>query len=426
MSPPRHARQGDPRPPGPSRMATSLPVSRILAILVIVLLAIAYVVVQFVRPLPSVTATASAPSASMPGAPTSLAWPSQGESAIGIEGEGLLSTAGAQTPTPLASVTKLMTAYLVLHDHPLGATASGPTITITPADVTTYQQDLHAGDSVVAVQAGERLSELQALEALLIPSGDNIATLLAEWDAGSEAAFVARMNAAAAKLGLSGTHYADASGVASGTDSTAASQVKLAMVDMSMPAFRAIVDMAQVTLPVAGLQYNVDKLLGTDGIVGVKTGFTTAAGGCFVFAANTKVGGKAVTVVGAVLRQFGTAAQPSALTEVFDASTALVKSADHALVQATVVHTGEALGHLDAPWTAMVALEATRAVTLTGLPGEKVTIRVVLPDEVHAPLALGHPLGSAVVEAGDERVTVPLVTSAALPSASLSWRLTDV
>lgn len=409
-------------------MATSLPVGRLVAAVVIVLLAVAYVVVQFVRPVPSVTASASTAAAktTMPGAPASLTWPSQGEAAIGIEGGGVLDASSTQTPTPLASVTKLMTAYLVLRDHPLQATASGPTITIGPADVATYQRDRQAGDSVVAVRSGEKLSELQALEALLIPSGDNIATLLADWDAKSETAFVAKMNATAKQLGLTDTHYTDASGVTPGTYSTATSQVKLAMLDMSIPAFRAIVDMAQVTLPVAGLQYNVDALLGKHGIIGVKTGYTTSAGGCFVFAAKTKLAGKTVTLVGAVLHQYGTTAQPSALTETFDATIALLTSADHALVRSTVVRRGEVLGTLDAPWTGPVSLESTRDVSFTGIPGQHISTTVVLPDKVNAPLPAHHLLGKVAVTMGDQQVTVPLVTARALPSVSLGWRLTDV
>ena len=172
-----------------------------------------------------------------------------------------------------------MTAYLVLVAHPLRRGAGGPQIVVKPADVAVYQADVAAGDSVVAVRAGERLTERQALEALLLPSGNNIATLLARWDAGSERAFVARMNARAGALGLAHTHYTDASGVQPGTQSTAADQVRLAMLAIQVPVFRQIVAMGQVTLPVAGRQHNLDKLLGTDGIVGIKTGTTSQAGG---------------------------------------------------------------------------------------------------------------------------------------------------
>jgi serine-type D-Ala-D-Ala carboxypeptidase (penicillin-binding protein 5/6) len=399
---------------------------RILAVIVIVLAAVAYVVVQLVRPVPPVQASGVTLTPTMPGTPVSLGWPAQGQAAVGVEGTGLLAQDGPQTETPLASVTKLMTAYLVLRDHPLAKTASGPNVTVTPTDVTTYETDQAQGDSVVAVTPGEQLNELQLLEALLIPSGDNIATLLAVWDAGSEQAFVAKMNATARQLGLRDTHYADASGVTPSTESTAAAQVRLAMADMAMPAFRAVVAMPQATLPVAGVVYNVDAELGKDGIIGVKTGYTTQAGGCFVFAATTKVDGRTRTVVGAVLHQEATATQPSPLTAAFDASSALLTSTEHGLEQDTVVRSGEVLGHIRAPWGPSVALKATRSVTLIGLAGARVRTAVDVPATVTPPVADSQRLGSAVVQLGDQRVTVPLATSGTLPGASLSWRLTDI
>src|SRR5689334_12547605 len=126
-----------------------------------------------------------------------LAWPRQGEAAIGLQGVGMVGPHGSRRPTPIASIAKVMTAYEVLHDHPLHARAGGPQSTVRPADVAAYRADGAAGESVVAVRAGERLTERQALEAMLLPSGNNIASLLARWDAGSERAFVTRMNARA-------------------------------------------------------------------------------------------------------------------------------------------------------------------------------------------------------------------------------------
>lgn len=397
----------------------------VIAVLVVVVVAVAYVVVQLVRPVPAIAASGSDLSVTMPGTPAALAWPSQGEAAIGVEGAGLLATHGVQAETPLASVTKVMTAYVVLHDHPLTATSQGPEITVTPTEVTTYQQDLAAGDSVVAVEAGEQLTEEQALEALLLPSGDNIATLLAVWDAGSASAFVVKMNAEAKAMGLTDTDYTDASGVAPETVSTAQAQVELAMQAMKIPAFRTIVALPQVTLPVAGLQYNVDAELGNDGIIGIKTGYTTSAGGCFLFAGVDKVGSTTTTVVGAVLHQSATSTEPSALTAAFAAATALLKSADPAIAQTTAITSGAVLGQLRAPWATTVDLEATHSVALTALAGEHASVTVVLP-KVAAPVAAHARLGEAVVHIGDERTSVPLVTSRALPSESLTARLTNV
>src|SRR6202035_5875461 len=104
----------------------------------------------------------------------------------------------------------------------------------------------------------------------------------------SETAFVAKMNAVAHELGLTGTHYADASGFDAATVSTARDQVRLALRAIRLPAFASLVATKEVVLPVAGLQRNLDGLLGTNGIVGIKTGTTTSAGGCFVLAARLR------------------------------------------------------------------------------------------------------------------------------------------
>ncbi len=136
---------------------------------------------------------------------------------------------------------------------------------------------------MVKVVAGEKLTEWQALAALLIPSGNNIADLLAAWDAGSLPAFVAEMDGQAWSLGLRGTRYADAGGAGPATVSTAADQFHLTVRALEIPVFRQIVALPQVRLPAAGLACNVNSALGHDGIDGVKTGSTPQADGCLVF-----------------------------------------------------------------------------------------------------------------------------------------------
>jgi D-alanyl-D-alanine carboxypeptidase (penicillin-binding protein 5/6) len=163
------------------------------------------------------------------------------------------------------------------------------------------------GDSLVPVVAGEVLTERQALEALLLPSADNMAWILARWDAGSEAAFAARMNAAARRLGMTGTRYTDASGLAPSTVSTAADQVRLGMAAMRVPALAAIAAMPMAVVPGAGVVRNYNTLLGQDGIAGLKTGSTQAAGGCVLLAAWREVNGRKTLIVAATFGQPGTA-----------------------------------------------------------------------------------------------------------------------
>ena len=263
---------------------------------VIVIAAVAWVGVQLVRPVPPMTLTASITTMRvLPGVAPRPDWPGQAEAAIGLPGTGLLGTHGSSQPAPIASLAKIMTAYLVLSGHPLPAGGSGPVITVTAADAAAYASDRRQGQSVVKVIPGETLTERQALEAMLIPSGNNVAWMLARWDAGSEGAFVAKMNARARSLGLRQTRYADASGADPATVSTAADQFRLTVRAMQIPAFRQIVAMPQVTLPVAGLAYNVNAALGHDGIVGVKTGSSSQAGGCLAFAATRTVAGGTTT-----------------------------------------------------------------------------------------------------------------------------------
>jgi D-alanyl-D-alanine carboxypeptidase (penicillin-binding protein 5/6) len=193
----------------------------------------------------------------------------------------------------------------VLRDHPLRPGEDGPTITLTYADVADTDRRRRQQESVVPVAAGERLTERQALQALLLPSANNIAAVLARWDAGSTGRFVARMNTTARSLGMIHTRYTDPSGYDAATVSTAADQVRIVDRAMRLPVFARIVATPSVTLPVAGTVRNTNALLGYDGFVGVKTGSTDAAGGCFAFRAVRWVGGERTTITGVVLGQPG-------------------------------------------------------------------------------------------------------------------------
>lgn len=232
-------------------------------------------------------------------------WPAHGQAAFIQTGQPRVHAGPNQHAAAIASVAKVTTAYLVLRDHPLGPGEDGPIITLNDADVADTERRRGQQESVVSVAAGEQLTERQALEALLLPSANNIAAVLARWDAGSVDGFVARMNAAAQSLGMTHTHYTDPSGCDDATVSTAADQVLLVDRAMRLPVFASIVATPSVTLPVAGTVHNTDTLLGHNGFVGVKTGSTDAAGGCFAFRAIRWIDGTRTTITGVVLGQPG-------------------------------------------------------------------------------------------------------------------------
>jgi D-alanyl-D-alanine carboxypeptidase (penicillin-binding protein 5/6) len=251
---------------------------------------------------------ASSPSTAAPPASPALpstVWPAAGQAAFVETGRSQIQAGPNQHAAAIASVAKVMTAYLVLRDHPLRPGEDGPTITLDGVDVADTERRATQEESVVPIAAGEQLTELQALQALLLPSANNIAAVLARWDAGSADRFVARMNATARSLGMTHTRYTDPSGFDDATVSTAADQVRVVDRAMRLAVFASIVATPTVTLPVAGTVHTTNTLLGLNGFVGVKTGSTEAAGGCFAFRAIRRIDGKWTTITGVVLGQPG-------------------------------------------------------------------------------------------------------------------------
>ena len=386
--------------------------------------AAAFVTVQLLQPPPAPAFTATAPALRvLPGTPPRPAWPGHAEAVVGTPGAGILAARGGVRPRPIASLAKIMTAYVILRDHPLRWGQAGPRLTVTSADVAVYRHDENQGQSVVRVAAGERLTEWQALAALLVPSGNNIADLLATWSAGSVPAFVATMNGRARALGLYGTHYADASGADSATVSTATDQFRLTVGALQLPVLRQIVALPQVRLPVAGLVFNVNAALGHLGIDGVKTGSTAAAGGCLVFSARRTVAGKPALVVGAVLGSFATAAQPSELAAVISASEKLLRSVKGGLEQVHIIRPGTVLGRVRTAWGASTDAVAATGVMATGWPGMPARVTVTaLP--LHTGIRAGQPIGRATVTVGGSVSHIQLNASGPVPAPSLRWRLT--
>ncbi|MCW3017898.1 MAG: D-alanyl-D-alanine carboxypeptidase [Solirubrobacterales bacterium] len=355
-----------------------------------------------------------------PGAPPVLAWPREGQAAVDVEGVGGVASARALPPVPIASVAKIMTAYLVLREHPLTRRRQGFTITITPADVADEQRRVALGESTVSVRAGERITEREALQALLLPSANNIAALLAIHDAGTLAAFVARMNATAHALGMRATTYTDPSGFSPDTISTATDQLRLARVAMREVAFATIVAEPSTVLPIAGPVANFNSLVGTDGYVGIKTGSDGAAGGCLVFAKEITVAGRRLTVLGAVLGQH----QGPPIEAALAAARRLGDSLAAAVRVETVLPAGTRVlsaSSTDGRHTTALTSAALREI---GWGGLKLPVALT----VHVTgggLRAGQRMASVSV-AGATRASSAAVSARAVGGPSLGWRLANL
>lgn len=305
----------------------------------------------------------------IPGRSPKIYWPSQGQGAVEIGGIGSIGSFGrTSTPVPIASVTKTMVAYVILSDHPLSAGSSGPSITVTADEAAAYPAEKALDQSLVYVRAGERLTERQALEALMLASADNVAKILARWDAGSIGAFVAKMNATAASLGMTHTKYTDPSGYSDTTVSTALDQVALGKVAMQNAAFARIVGETSAVIPMQGTVTNYNKLIGSYGITGIKTGSTDSAGGCLLFAATFTVGGKTQTLVGVVLGQ-SLGSGSGFLDPTLSIAQKLVAGVESAVVSATVAAPGTQVGAIQQAGSPDVPLGVSSPVSVIGWAG---------------------------------------------------------
>ncbi|MET7777858.1 D-alanyl-D-alanine carboxypeptidase [Streptomyces mirabilis] len=390
----------------------------------VLLLAVVFAVAQSLRPLPTPTLDLTAESSyTFGGGDASIPWPSSGQGALDVQGIGSFGTSGAQKAAPIASVAKVMTAYLILRDHPI---KSGDGAKIQVDQKAQDQSD--AGDeSTVNVHAGDTITQKEALEGVLIASANNVARLLARWDAGSETAFVAKMNAAAKDLGMTNTTYTDPSGLQKTTVSTAADQVKLAKAAMKDASFREVARMMEYTDYKGTKHSNWNHLVGSNNVIGIKTGTTTAAGGNLVFAATKEIGGEVRTIVGAVISQGPGGSDNTILGGALAAGDKLIRAAQASLKSATILKKGDVVGYVDDGLGGRTPVVITKDVTAVGWAGLKVKLSFVSSELPHSAKA-GTKVGSLTVGDGgsSSAVQVPVELQKDLAEPGFGAKLTRV
>ncbi|MGW1796085.1 D-alanyl-D-alanine carboxypeptidase [Streptomyces sp. NPDC001984] len=388
----------------------------------VALLAIIFAVVQTVRPVPQPALDLTAQdSYTFDGGKVDIPWPSQGQAALDVQGIGSFGSNGDQKPVPIASVAKVMTAYIILRDHPLKSGADGPKIKI---DQVAQDQSRAGQESTVDVTAGDSITQREALESILIASANNVARLLARWDAGSEKAFVAKMNATAKDLGMTNTTYTDPSGLTNSTVSTAVDQVKLAKAAMEKPAFREVAAMMSYDDYKGVNHSNWNQLVGHNDVVGIKTGTTTSALGNLVFAAKKEVGGETHTIVGAVLRQTAGGPENTILSAALYGGDQLIRAAQGALRSATIIKKGAVVGYVDDGLGGRTPVVAAKDVTAAGWAGLKVKLSFTSDAVPHTAKA-GTKVGTLTVGDGSGgAVAVPVALQKDLAEPGFTDKLT--
>lgn len=365
------------------------------------------------RPLPKVQPSLQLPDTPVPQS-VSLPWPTGGQAALGAEGYGLLASHGAQQAAPIGSTAKIITALAVLRQKPIPAGGQGPTLTLTQADVDLFNSYYNQNGSVTNVAAGEQITEYQALESLLIPSSNNMADTLAVWAFGNKDAYLKYANQMVKNMGLSHTAIGDTNGFSDTTTSTANDLVELGMAAIKIPAIAKVVNETNAQIPVEGTIKNTNFLLGSDGIVGIKTGHTDKAGGNYVFAAKRDIKGHQITLVGAVLNQ------PS-ITDAIQSSPALISSAGDGF-QLFTIKKGQVLGTYNAPWGTSTSFKSAKELSVLVWKVSKVQLSSY-PQNI-GPMPADSKVGGLMVSSLQQSASADLVLAKDLPGPSVLWRLT--
>ncbi len=273
-----------------------------VGILIVVALALGvYVPAALAAPLPHAQVELTVPTPA-PAPPAVLALPGVGAAAVALKGsDELLGESGQAGPVPIASVTKVITALVVLQAHPLVEGDDGPGITMTARDVQILEQTRAVDGSYELVNEGQVLTERQVLEIMLLKSANNYAETVTNWAFGSLAAYLDAARSFTAEHDLADTTIADASGLDPASRSSTTDLMTVASLALADPVLARIVSTALDDIPVIGEIDNSNKLLGIDGIDGIKTGTTDEAGSCLLFSAEFTVGDEVKSVVGVIL-----------------------------------------------------------------------------------------------------------------------------
>lgn len=367
---------------------------------------------NYVRPLPPPVATLNMHVPSDASSVT-IAWPVASQSSVAASGYGLLGTNGNQTPLATASMTKVIAALCVLEKQPLKIGQSGPSYTIGSTDVDIYNAYAAQYGSVLPVVQGEKLTEYQALEALMLPSANNVADSLTRWVFGSHDAYVTYTTNFLVQHGMNSTHIgSDASGFDPSTTSTASDMTTLGLLALKNPVLMQIAGESSADFPVVGPMGNYDTVLGENGITGLKTGNNDADPGAFLFTSNVQVGNRNILLTGAVM---GAGDLDTALNGASSLSAELQKDFE----EVDVTTANQTVGTMETAWGASSPIVTSGALQLVRWKATPLT----QTHQIDTQKRQGT-VGTVKISAGQVQTKTDLRLSKELTGPSFWWRLT--
>ncbi|MBF4626253.1 D-alanyl-D-alanine carboxypeptidase family protein [Curtobacterium flaccumfaciens] len=397
------------------RSAVRRPVT--ISVVAVLLLVAGYLVAAAVVPFgpaSASTTTYSAPKTTVP----ALSFPGYGATAVeATDFPESLRTSGDTKPRSIASITKVVTALVVLDEKPMAVGESGPSIRFTKQMEGLYAKYAAQNGEVAPMPAGLKLTEHQTFQVMLMKSANNYAGALAIWAFGSIAAYEHAANDWLDEHGLDDTTIHEPTGLDPDNTSTATDLVELGQLALANPVVKDIVGTQDVTIPTVGEIENSNKLLGLDGIEGIKTGTLDEAGACLLFAATYERGGKDVTVVGVML---GGVDHDSLDVDV----QRLLRSVADNFQVVTLTHQGQTFGTFSTPWQDEADAVTTKAAEVLVWGKTTVTAKAKLEQVTFG--TKGERVGQVRFRISDhDPVTVPLVLERTIDDPGVWWRWTN-
>jgi len=383
--------------------------------ILVVLTTLVYLPLTLLAPLQAAAVTVTTPEEPTPAVPA-LAFPGYGASAIGAVGyPGVLAQSGSTDALPMASISKIITALVVLEAHPLAVGEAGPTATMTAADAALYGTYLAQNGTVSNVRAGMTFTERELLELTLIKSANNYTMSLALWAFGSNDAYVVAARAWLAAHGLDRIVVNEPTGIDRANVAPVDELIELGKIALEHPVIAEIVSTKAATVPQVGVIPNTNELLGISGVDGIKTGTLDDFGANLLFSADYAVGESTITVVGVVL---GGPNHDQIDADIVN----LLASTVANFTEVEVAADAEAFASYAAIWGESVTAVAAGRVTLLTWAGAPVEVEVETED-VRTGTA-GEDVGDIRFTSGPKSATIDLELSADLDDPGPWWRLT--
>lgn len=399
----------------------------IVAIILAVVLASTggYVAWALNAPLPEPVVEWQTPDVSVPPAMT-IAMPLEGAAAISVAGAddylgpeaaGIWKSSGAADPRPMASISKLITALVILDAKPLAsADDPGPTIAFDEADRDLFDKYYVLGATVAEMPRGTTMSLHDALATMLVPSASNYAEAVSTWAFGSQGAFVSAAQRWLAANGLTGTTIVEPTGLSARNTSTPSDMIAIGKIAAANPVIAQIAATASLTLPGPGTMSNTNGLLGTSGITRLKTGTLGENEYTLLYTATLDVGtGQPLSVIGVMLGGFSRDSVSTGVVSLLDS----IRGGFHN-VPLTV--RDQQVGTYTTAWGSsgrMIVLDSASILTWSDTP-----IAVAMGTTTPERYEDGEPVGIITWTAGPNTATAEVTLEGGIEQPTAWWRLT--